>query len=66
LVPAIIEHAHAEELKRISGLLDQMPLAAGFVYADLVHPKTKRLGRKGMPAEQVLRAMLVKQMNSFS
>ncbi len=66
LVPAIIEHAHAEELRRISGLLDQMPFAAEFVHADLVHPKTKRLGRKGMPAEQVLRAMLVKQMNSFS
>lgn len=66
LVPAIIQHEHAEELKRISGLLDQMPLAAEFVHADLVHPKTKRLGRKGMPAEQILRAMLVKQMNGFS
>jgi IS5 family transposase len=66
LVPAIIDHSHAEELKRISELLDQLPRAAQLVHADLVHPKTKRLGRKGMPAEQVLRAMLIKQMNDFS
>lgn len=66
LVPAIINHSHADELKRISEVLDQLPQAAQLVHADLVHPKTKRLGRKGMPAEQVLRAMLIKQMNGFS
>jgi IS5 family transposase len=66
LVPAIITHAHANELKRISEVLDQLPQAAQLVHADLVHPKTKRLGRKGMPAEQVLRAMLIKQLNGFS
>ena len=27
---------------------------------------TKRLGRKGMPAERVLRAMVIKQMNGVS
>jgi hypothetical protein len=36
-----------------------MPLAAELVHGDLVHPRTKRLGRKGMPAEQILRAMVV-------
>lgn len=66
LVPAIIVHAHAKELVRISELLDQLPRAAELVYADLVKPKTKKLGRRGMPAEQVLRAMIVKQMNGFS
>src|SRR5574341_520812 len=66
LVPAIIKHTHADELKRISELLDQLPQAAQLVQGDLVHPKAKRLGRKGMPAEQVLRAMLIKQMNGFS
>jgi IS5 family transposase len=40
--------------------------AAQLVHADLVHPKTKRLGRKGLPADQVLRAMLIKQLNGFS
>lgn len=66
LVPAIIKHPHADELKRMSEVLDQLLQAAELVHADLVHPKTKRLGRKGMSAEQVLRAMLIKQMNRFS
>lgn len=66
LVPAIIHHEHAEELKRMSELLDLLPEATGHVHANLVHPRTKRLGRKGMPAEQVLRAMIIKQMNGFS
>jgi IS5 family transposase len=66
LGPAIIKHSHADELKKISEVLDQLPQAAQLVHASLVHPKTKRLGRKGMSAEQVLRAMLIKQMNGFS
>jgi IS5 family transposase len=66
LVPAIIKHVHAEELRRMSEVLDQLPQAAELVHADLVRPGTKRVGRKGMPAELVLRAMLIKQMNGFS
>lgn len=66
LVPALIRHTHADELQRISGVLDELRRAAELVHADLVHPRAKRLGRKGMPAEQVLRAMLIKQMNGFS
>ena len=66
LVPAIIAHDHANELKRMSELLDLLPKATQLVHADLVRPGTKRLGRKGLAAEQVLRAMIVKQMNGFS
>jgi IS5 family transposase len=66
LVPAVIQHGHAEELKQMSAVLDRIPEAAQLVHADLVRPGTKRLGRKGMPAERVLRAMVIKQMNGFS
>jgi IS5 family transposase len=66
LVPAVIQHGHAEELKQMSAVLDRLPQAAQLVLADLVRPGTKRQGRKGMPAERVLRAMVIKQMNGFS
>jgi IS5 family transposase len=48
-------------------VLDALPEATTLVHADLVRPGTKPgKGRKGLTAEQVLRAMLIKQMNGFS
>lgn len=67
VVPAAVSHGHAEEMETISDLLDQRPEAVDGVHADLVeglkHPET---GRPGMTAEQVLRAIIVRQMNGFS
>ena len=51
----------------MSMVLDALPEATARIYADLVRPGTKPgKGRKGLTAEQVLRATLIKQMNGFS
>lgn len=67
LMPAPINHKHARELQRMSEVLDQLPGVIELVHADLVRRTRKsNKGRKGMPAEQVLRALLIKQMNGWS
>jgi len=70
LVPITIAHAHARELDKISAVLDGLPEVAALVHADLASREGKPIdtttGRDGMTAEQVLRAMVVKQMNGFS
>jgi IS5 family transposase len=55
---------HAKELKAISDLLDQHPILGALVVQDISRGKPKRTG--GLTGEQVLRIMIVKQMNSFS
>lgn len=70
LVPVGIAHIHALELRQMSAVLDQLPEAMKLVHADLVRRPGKKIdakkGRNGMTAEQVLRALVVKQMNDFS
>jgi IS5 family transposase len=70
LVPQVIAHEHARELSRISDVLDRLPEATELIYADLVarggKPVDPGKGRDGMTAEQVLRALVVKQMNHYS
>lgn len=70
LVPAAIAHVHARELTQMSAVLEQLPEATELVHADLIGHGAKRVdpttGREGMSADQVLRAMIVKQMNDLS
>jgi len=62
-----IEHQHAEELRAISNILDKNPECAELVFNDLLEGGiTPDKGREGMTGEQVLRAIIVKQMNGFS
>jgi transposase, IS5 family len=60
---------HAKELKAISRLLDEHPKVAELVLQDLRaasgSPQASR-GAGGLSAEQVLRILVVKQMNGFS
>ncbi len=58
---------HAKELQAIAGLLDEHPTVAELVWQDLA-PKglLKDTGAQGLSAEQVLRALLIKQLNGFS
>ena len=67
LAPVKIEHEHAGEFEEISTILDEIPEVLATVHADVVpvdvDPET---GRPGMNAEQVLRALVVKQMKSYS
>ena len=62
-----IEHSHAGELAKISQILSLHPDIAELVGQDLVRglacPQT---GARGMSGDQVLRVLLLKQMNGFS
>ena len=55
---------HAKELKVISDLLDQHPMLGALVAQDVSRGMSRRSG--GLTGAQVLRAMVVKQMNGFS
>ena len=62
-----IDHPRARELEAISDILDAHPQVADIVLGDLPKgQKNPNTGRRGMPAEQVLRALIIKQMNGFS
>lgn len=60
---------HAEELRTISELLDRAPEIYELAHTDLVgtsHSESVWVGSRGLSAEQVIRALIVKQMNGFS
>lgn len=67
LVQRIIEHEHAREIEAISAILDNEPGIMKLVHRDLVKGGVNASkGREGMTAEQVIRSLIVKQMNGFS
>lgn len=67
LVYPFIDHEHARELRRIGDILDQMPEAGALVYDDLVaDDQDVTTGRPGLSGDQVLRLVVLKQMNGFS
>lgn len=71
LVPNLPIHAHARELERIGALLDELPECIVLVQRDLIRREGKKdadptKGRKGMTAEQLLRALFVKQITQCS
>jgi len=62
-----IEHSHAAELAKMSQILDDHPRMAEFIEQDLVGGlKRPQTGARGMSGDQVLRGLLLKQMNNFS
>jgi IS5 family transposase len=66
LMQVFLEHEHARELEVVSVILDEVPEVLGRIERDLVGARSGRLGRCGLTAEQVLRALVVKQLNEFS
>jgi IS5 family transposase len=70
LVPTAIDHVHARELQQMSAVLGQLLDTVKLIHADLMRRAGRTVdstkGRDGMTAEQVLRAIIVKQMNDFS
>ncbi len=68
IVASFIEHEHAAELKAMSEVIDALDLGVfESIHADLVRGvNNPDKGRIGMTAEQVLRAIVIKQMNGFS
>lgn len=70
IVPIVPVHEHARELQRMGALLNELPEIVELVHKDLIHRNGKRVdvtkGRKGMTAEQVLRAFIVKQITQYT
>lgn len=62
LVTATTDHVRARELDVMSRILDELPGGVDLVYRDLLSASGKPdTGREAMTAEQVLRAMVIKQ-----
>jgi IS5 family transposase len=67
LVSTNVEHVHGRELARMSQALDAVKGAVSAVHSDLVAAGgDPDKGRNAMTADQVLRAMVIKQMHAFS
>ena len=67
LMPPKIDHPQAEELNAISCILEKNPIINDLAMQDLSSKRTKsKAGAKGMTAEQVIRAAIVKQTFEFS
>lgn len=61
------EHSHCRELRKMSEILEAIPEAVELVHRDLVAGvRRPEKGRRGLSAEQLLRAVVLKQMNGFS
>ena len=65
LAEATPDHPKAKELAKISEILDSNSSIYDLVLQDIGASSTKT-GARGMTAEQVLRAALIKQMEGFS
>jgi len=61
-----LDSPHARELEVISTLLDEHPDLSEMVARDVGSGKSQRVVTQGMTGEQVLRALIIKQMNEFS
>lgn len=59
-------HEHGRELACMSEILEACPQVVVGVHEDLTRGIQTSRGRKGMSAEQVLRALVIKQLTGFS
>lgn len=67
LMPPVIDHPQAEELDRISQILDQNNTICELAMQDLNPQNNKsQTGANGMSADQAIRAAIIKQMFGFS
>ncbi|MCA9756563.1 MAG: ISNCY family transposase [Candidatus Eisenbacteria bacterium] len=66
LAQPYIAHVHAKELEAMDEILSEMPSVLGTIQRELSRGHSARLGREGMTAEQVLRALILKQLNGYS
>jgi len=68
LMPAATDHPQAVELENISRILDANPTICDLAMQDLceVSKRVNRSGARGMTADQVVRAAIVKQMLNFT
>lgn len=57
---------HAKELQTLAGLIDQHPKIADLVWQDLTEGRAHPSGARGMTADLVFRALMLKQMHTWS
>ena len=62
----MVDHRRSRELMAIGEILDDIPEVLELVCRDLTGGRDASTGRPGLTAEQVLRVLVVKQMNGFS
>lgn len=62
----VVSHRHAHELAGVDRILRDNPDILGLVWQDLGIGVAADAGREGMTAEQVLRAAVLKQLNTFT
>jgi IS5 family transposase len=60
------KHGHTKELEEISRILDENPEINELVYADLIRDVDPDKGNEGLSAEQVLRALIVRQSHDYT
>ena len=65
-LPAPIVHERAREYAEVSRLLDRMPQLLDLVDVDVRRGASAETGRPGLSAEQIQRALVVKQAESWS
>jgi len=66
LTGPVVCHRHARELEGIDRILREKGVTAALVLQDLEAGVFVGEGREGMTAEQVLRAAVLKQINTFT
>ncbi len=66
LAEATTDHPKAKELAKISEILDSNSSIYDLVLQDIGGPNDNETGARGMTAEQVLRAAIIKQMEGYS
>lgn len=67
LTPQWLPLEHAQELRVMGQILDQNPVITELVWEDLKsRSELKAKGAEGLSAEQILRALILKQHNGFS
>jgi IS5 family transposase len=67
LTPQWLPLEHALEIREIDRVLDENPIIAELIQQDLLgRRELNNDGAEGMSAEQVLRALVIKQLNGFS
>ena len=67
LMHSMVDHPHAQELERISAILESHPIIDQLALQDLTTDvRFAHCGAEGMTAEQVVRSAIIKQMNQFS
>jgi IS5 family transposase len=67
LVPPPIAHPHAKEIQAVAATLESMPDVTEVVLQQLISAGVNpERGRQGMTADQVLRALVAKQVNKWT